>query len=135
MFCTIVGLVLALYGSKLSTILVEAFVGYATFLVSMAYLYEETKLATGSVLLISLIFGALSSLCAHKWINKTFIASLGLIIGITLSIFVIALCDLNNDYIVYPLIIFGAICGAASFFKADEFFVYCTSLVGSLISV
>jgi hypothetical protein len=135
MFCVIVGLALAVYGSKLSTVLVEAFVGYSSFLVTLAYSYENLRLSNGYAIMLSLTIGALASLIAHKWISKSFIAALGIAIGVTFALFAVVLFNVSSDFVVYPVLIFGGICGAASFFKADEFFVYCTAFVGSLISV
>lgn len=135
MFCVIIGLALAAYGSKLSTVLVEAFLGYSAFLITLAYCYEEWKLSNGNAILISLAISALASFIANKWISKSFIASLGVAIGVSLGLFAVALFNINNDFVVYPLLTFGGICGAASFFKTDEFFVYCTAFVGSLVAV
>ncbi len=135
MFCVIVGIALAAYGSSLSSVLVEAFVGYSAFLVTLAYCFEDARLSNGYALVISLVLGGLASLIAHKWISKSFVAALGVVTGVTLALFAVALFDVSHDFIVYPVLIFGGICGAASFFKADEFFIHCTGFVGSLIAV
>jgi hypothetical protein len=135
MFCVIVGIALALYGSRLSTILVEAFLGYSAFITSLAYFYEESRLSSGYAIIISLLIGTATSYAAYKWISKSFVASLGIAIGVTVGVFVIALFDISNDFIVYPVLIFGGICGAASFFRADEFFVHSTAFVGSIVAV
>jgi len=47
----------------------------------------------------------------------------------------IALFSVNNDFVVYPMLLVGAISGAAAYFKADEFFIYCTAFVGSLMTI
>ena len=130
------GISLLIFGSKIQKILVETFVGYSTFMVALAYCYEIFIFSNGISLLIALILGPLASYGSHKArLSKNFIASLGVVIGLLFSLFMISLLSIYHDFLVYPLIIFGCVFGAAAFFKSDDFFAAFSSLVGALVTV
>lgn len=112
--------------------LVEIYLGYGVFVLALAYSFEAFKFGPASSLMVGLSFGVMTAFFAYKVINKVFVATLGIVIGLTFSIFIIELFEIYNGMIVYPICLIGMIGGVASFFKADEFFIFCASFVGSL---
>lgn len=94
MLCVIYGLALSLYGKQMATNLVELSLSSVTFLVALGYAYEVLKLQDGSSVLIAGLTACAAFAISKRYVSQNIVASLGVIVGITCSLFMISLLDL-----------------------------------------
>mmetsp|Transcript_2479 Transcript_2479/g.2428 ORF Transcript_2479/g.2428 Transcript_2479/m.2428 type:complete len:207 (+) Transcript_2479:661-1281(+) len=135
MFCIVCGLAFMVFGEQGRVPIIQTFLLYSIFILTLAYGYEVFRLSYGLSLILALGTTSIGMLFIRKPERVNLVSAIGLTIGLSFGLFLSSLFDIRNQALLYPLLLASTILGGACYFKGDIFFCYASTFVVTLVTV
>jgi len=130
----VLGLLLCFKGRFRANEIIGIAFGYLTFILILAYLYNNTDL--GDVAYVpAVIAGLLVGYLAFKNLADLFVATIGALVGCILALVIISVLRIDNDLIVYLLIGVGIFIGFTGHFMTSQIELLMCILTGAYLIV
>ena len=128
----LLGLYLVFKGKHRSREVIGLAFGYSTFIIILAYLYNNTSLADASYL-IAFLAGFMVGYYAYMNLADLFVATLGALVGCLIALILISIFSITNDLVVYLLILVGIFIGFTGHFITQEVELIMSVIVGAYL--
>jgi hypothetical protein len=113
--CIILGLYLCFKGERRRKEIIGVALGYSAFIISLAYFWNMTNMGSNSYI-PAFLLGAICGYYGYQHLSHLFVAVLGALIGAIFALIIVSILAIDNDLVVYLLIIGGTFIGFTGHF-------------------
>jgi len=130
----ILGLFLTFKGRHWSNEIIGLAFGYTTFILILAYIYNNTDLGDKAYI-PAVICGCIVGYLAYQNLADLFVATIGALVGCILALVIVSLFNIQNDIFVYLLIGVGIFIGFTGHFMTNTIELLLCVLTGAYLIV